>query len=339
MLKCRLLNLGQVPWNQLDALPDRFVFQTRAWINFVAEAKRATPVVAELREGTHVVGYFTGLSFWRFGVKILGSSFPGWTTPYIGFNLLQGVERWRALEAVERLAFGQLGCLHMEVSDRYFSVEDGLRLGFEVTSYNSYETDLRQTEDEIFARMSSACRRCVRKAEKEKIAIREAHDLDFADEYFHQLKDVFAKQGLVPTYDVDRVRLLVKHLLPTGNLLLLRACLPDGTTIGTGIFPGMNRTSHFWGNASLRQFQIHRPNELIHWYAVRYWKRRGMQVHDWGGGGVYKEKYGVTPIAVPWFHKSRFKLLASLRQEARRLFELRQRLLGKIRRSETAPHN
>jgi len=46
--------------------------------------------LAELRDGNEVVGYFTGLTFARFGVRILGSSFPGWTTPYIGFTLLPG---------------------------------------------------------------------------------------------------------------------------------------------------------------------------------------------------------------------------------------------------------
>jgi hypothetical protein len=331
MLKYRLLDPLQVPWEQLDTFSDRVVFQTRAWLDFVAEAKRAKPVIAELREGSDVAGYFTGLTFWRFGVKILGSSFPGWTTPYMGFNLHPGVERWRALEAVERLAFGDLHCWHMEISDQCFSRDDGLRLEFEATAYDSYETDLRQSEEEIFAKMSSACRRCIRKAENGGVQIKEAQDIEFAEEYYRQLEDVFAKQGLVPTYDVNRVRLLIKHVLPTGNVLLLRACLPDGTSIGTGIFPGLNRTAHFWGNASLRQYQIHRPNELIQWYAMRYWKRRGMLTYDWGGRGTYKEKYGVQPISVPWFYKSRFRILSTLRHQARKLFSVRQRFWGRIR--------
>ncbi|MGH9815638.1 MAG: lipid II:glycine glycyltransferase FemX, partial [Candidatus Acidiferrales bacterium] len=227
-MTCHILDPQQAPWKRLEDFPDRTVFQTQAWVNFVANAKRATPVIAELREGSDVAGYFTGLTFWKFGIKILGSSFPGWTTPYMGFNLLDGVERWRALEAVERLAFGPLHCLHMEVSDPYLTQDDGLRLGFEAGAYQSYETDLRQSEDEIFAKMSSACRRCIRKAEKEGLRVEEAHDIEFADEYYRQLEDVFAKQSLTPTYDVKRVRLLVQNLLPTGNLLLLRACLPDG---------------------------------------------------------------------------------------------------------------
>ena len=47
--------------------------------------------------------------------------------------------------------------------------------------------------------MDSACRRCIRKAEKSGVTVEEAHDLAFADDNDEQLKDVFAKQGKLPT--------------------------------------------------------------------------------------------------------------------------------------------
>jgi hypothetical protein len=71
----------------------------------------------------------------------------------------------------------------------------------------------------------------------------------------------------------------------------------------------------------------------LHWYAMRYWKRRGIRVFDWGGGGEYKEKYGVTPIAVPWFKKSRYRLIANLRQGGKKIFDLKQRIIGRLRTS------
>jgi hypothetical protein len=172
---------------------------------------------------------------------VLGSSFPGWTTPYMGFNLVAGVSRADALGAIEKLAWDELKCLHMEVSDPYFKVEDGEALEFTVQFYTSYRTDLTKSEEEIFNGMDSACRRCVRKAEKSGVTIEEAHDLAFADEYYEQLKDVFGKQGLVPTYHVERVRALIKNLEPTGRLLLVRARDPEGKCIATGIFPGFNK--------------------------------------------------------------------------------------------------
>src|SRR5579872_1855050 len=250
MLTFHLLDPADIPWQHLDSCSDRTVFQTREWLDFIAETQSAQPVIAELRDGSDVAGYFSGCVFRRLGVRILGSSFPGWTTPYVGFNLCPGVSRRAALQALENFAFGPMKCLHLEVSDRYFSAEDAEGLGFLRRFYDSYETDLSQSDDEIFNKMNSTCRRCIRKAEKSGVLIEEASDPAFAAEYWAQLEDVFAKQGLVPSYNLARVQALIKHLLPTGRLLLLRARDPSGNCIGTGIYPAYNQIAEFWGNAS-----------------------------------------------------------------------------------------
>src|SRR5258708_37704654 len=155
----------------------------------------------------------------------------------MGFNLVAGASRAEALAALEQAVWNDLKCLHMEVSDPHFAVEDGASLGFQTSYYTSYRTDLTKSEDELFQGMDSACRRCVRKAEKSGVTIEEAHDLAFADEYYEQLKDVFAKQSLVPTYPVERVRALVRNMEPSGNVLLIRARDPEGKCIATEIYP------------------------------------------------------------------------------------------------------
>jgi Acetyltransferase (GNAT) domain len=331
---CRLVDPAAVRWKELDCFDDRSVFQTCEWVAFVSESQKASPVIAELLEGGEVAGYFTGLTFTRFGVRILGSSFPGWTTPYMGFNLCAGASRAAALAAIEKLAWTELKCVHIEISDPLFSVEDGRSLGFDCEFYHSYRTDLRRSEEELFNNMESACRRCIRKAEKSEVRIEEADDLAFADEYYEQLQDVFGKQKLAPTYDVERVRSLIRNVKPSGHLLLLRARDKEGKCIATGIFPGFNKIAEFWGNASWRSSQPLRPNEAIHWYAMRYWKSRGAEIYDWGGQGAYKEKYGCVPYSVPWFVKSRYKIVSKLRDEARKMFGRKQKFAGWLRGKE-----
>jgi len=327
-MKAKIINLEEVDWARLDAFADRTVFQTREWLQFVHETQRARIVICELSEAGQCAGYFSGLVCSRLGVRILGSSFPGWTTPYMGFNLVSGASRKAALAAIERFAWDELKCLHMEVSDPFFSTEDGIENGFAAEAYVTYRSDLTKSEEEIFNGMESACRRCVRKAEKSGLTVEEAHDPAFADEYYEQLKDVFAKQGLVPTYPVERVRALIRNLGPTGRVLLVRARDPQGKCIATGIFPGFNKVAEFWGNASFRASQNLRPNEAIHWYVMRYWKRRGIAIYDWGGEGTYKEKYGCVPHRVPWFTKSRFGLLSTLRGQAKAMFAKKQQFQG-----------
>jgi hypothetical protein len=330
MFTLRRLEPSEVDWQRLDSFPDRVVFQTQAWLNFVAETQKGEPVVVEISADKDVLGYFSGVIIRKAGIPILGSSFPGWTTPYIGFNLVPGISRRSVLAAFERWVFRELKCLHFEVSDLSFTPEDVDGLEFSQTAYETYRTDLLRSEEELFAAMTSACRRCIRKAEKCGVVVEQASDDYFADEYYEQLKNVFAKQGQTPTYGVDRVRALVKHLRPTGNLLILRARSSDGTCIGTGIYPGLNKTAEFWGNASWREHQHLRPNETLHWYAMRYWKSRGAELFDWGGGGEYKEKYGVAQLRVPWLYKSRYRWMGTARDRLRTLYYGTRPFIGRL---------
>jgi hypothetical protein len=328
MLRYERLDLEKVDWKALDAFPDRTIFQTRAWLSFVAQTQQAEPVIAAFYEGGQCLGYLTGLIVRKYGFRLFGSPFPGWTTSYMGFNLAPEVPHRMAVKTLFPWVFQQLQCVHVELMDRYLTVEDCRDFGCEYSWLPGFEIDLTQSEAALFANMHSACRRCIRKAAKSGVVIEEAHDLAFAEEYYAQLQDVFAKQALIPTYGLGRVRALIQHLQPHGALLLLRARDAEGRCIATGIFPAMNRTMYFWGGASWRQYQGVRPNEALQWYAMQYWKARGMHRYDMGGGGEYKEKFGGYPIAVPWFRRSKYPWLGGLRNMAAQLVSLHQRWRG-----------
>ena len=271
-------------WGEIfSGSEERTIFQSPAWLSFLQKTQKGIPITAVLKQGTETLGYFSGMIIKRFGVKILGSPFPGWMTDYMGFTLQPGVSRRSAIMALSDMAFNRLNCIHFEVMDRFVRFEDLTNLEFQIKTYSTFEIDLTKTEERLFGDMTSACRRCIRKAEKEGVIIEQAQDIGFAEEFYTQLEEVFRKRSLSPTYDIVRVRELIKNLLPTGQLLLLRARGPGGNCIATGIYPALNKTMHFWGGASWKKSQILRPNEMLHWYAMRYWKERGDQGlrHGW----------------------------------------------------------
>jgi lipid II:glycine glycyltransferase (peptidoglycan interpeptide bridge formation enzyme) len=146
------------------------------------------------------------------------------------------------------------------------------------------------------------------------------------------MRDVFAKQRLVPTYGVDRVRELLQCLTPGENLLLLRARNAEGDCIATGIFPAFGESACFWGGASWRASQKLYPNEPLLWYAMRYWKARGVKVFDFGGGGSYKEKFGPQRVKLTRFMRSRLGLLISARHAAKKAVRARQVLRARLTR-------
>lgn len=325
-------------WAQLKTFSDRLVYQTPEWISFVAETQEATPVLGEIRDGTSVLGYLTGLTFRRLGVPLFGSPFTGWTTMFMAFNLQPDVPRWLALQVVPRFVYSELGCVYFELVDRHLTDEDVRRAGCQFRWLRSQETDLSVSEQELFQAMDSPCRRCIRKAQKSGVRVVEASPTDsaFASEYYVQLREVFGKQGLAPTYNQQRVESLIQHLGPTGNLLLLRALNPEGHCIATGIYPGMNSLAQFWGNASHRAWLQLRPNEALHWYALRWWKAHGAKVFDWGGWAAYKDKYGCRTVQYPRVFGARFPGLILLRDLAERTFWRIKAIQGRLRSPATA---
>jgi Acetyltransferase (GNAT) domain len=329
MLRLERVELNDCDWADMDSYPDRVIFQTREWLDFVARTQRAEPLVASVLDDGRPVGYFTGLIVKRLGIRILGSPLPGWTTESMGFNLIEDVSRADAAVALVHFAFGPLRCAHLELKDRRLRAFDVEARGFESDSTLTYEMDLSQDESAIFGRMSSACRRAIRKAEKVGVRVERTTDPEFAEEYYAQLKRVFARQSLVPTYGIERVRDLIDCLEPTGRLLLVRALSPDGRPIATGMFPAFNGTAYFWGGASLREDQILRPNEAIMWYAIRYWHTRGMSKLDLGGAGEYKRRYGPRELRVPFLHRSRVAGLSRMRALARIAVKQRQAWSGR----------
>jgi CelD/BcsL family acetyltransferase involved in cellulose biosynthesis len=318
-------------WADRQTYDDRLIFHTPEWLRFVAESQRAEPVLATIADGGTVVGHFTGLLTRRFGLRILGSPMAGWTTSYGGFTLHPSVPRRAALEALMPFAFGELGCAHLEIRDRRLAEADLNGLGLRWAAAPTAVIDLHPGEETLFGAMTSACRRNIRKAAKSGVLIEEVtDDPQFADDFYNQLRDVFAKQNLVPTYSIDRVRTLIRHLAPTGRLLLLRARDADGRCIATAILPWYHRTMYFWGGASHRQHQHLRPNEALIWHALRWARARGVTEFDFVGGNSYKAKYGTTEVPVPWARRSRSPLVAHLRDAAKEAFTLRQRAKARL---------
>lgn len=335
------LDPAAVCWDTLDAFPDRVFSQRRGWLEFVAGIAGGRIVIAALTDAGEIRGYFSGILFRRLGLQILGSPFKGWTTTYMGFNLSDGVSRIEALRALRRFAFEELGCVHVEVLDRYLTMRDVADLDVDVTVEPTFITPLESSEEQIFAGMKSACRRCIRKAERNGLIIEEASPEGFATEYHEQLVDVFAKQKLTPPYSSDYVQTLIDRIHPSGDALLLRAKTPDGERIASAIYFGHRDHSLFWGNGSFRSHQILRPNEALHWHALKYWKGRGVKFHDWCGPNQYKLKFGPRPLDVPRIRMSRHRAIKWGRDAALHLYTLprtirRRRFAARISQDETA---
>lgn len=321
--------LPSVPWAELDRRADRTVFQTRAWMDFLVETQGAEPVAARIVDGTVPVGWFTGATVRRGGFTFLGSPLRGWTTPAMGFALEPGTDPTAVLDALARFAFRDLHAIHLEVADRCLLDEAVAPAGYVAGHLPGYELGLLGDDNGLLGAMKRNGRRDVRRALRNGIVVDPVDPAapgTFAADYYAQVSEAFAKRNLTPTYPQERVEALVRHLGPTGRLLLLAARTPDGDLAATGIFPGMaGGTAEYWMGGSYRRHQHLLPNEALMWRAMREWRDRGAVRLNFGGGGSYKAKYGGEPHVLPWLRRSRFGWLESARGVAYDLYRRRLR--------------
>jgi hypothetical protein len=326
----RIAPYGQDSPNVSSARGERMIYHTDEWLRFVAASQDATPVRAVLEENGRVLGETCGLVVSKLGMKILGSPLPGWTTMYMGFVLEPGVPRWEALEALRTFAFGVLGCVHLEVVDRHLS-PGSTAPAHDPEYVESWETDLTRSEDELFGAMDGACRRCIRKAEKSGVTIEEAEDDAFADDYYAQLIEVFRKQGLVPTYGVDRV-----PRAPSEPEAERAGAPPAGAGSRGEVHRHRNLSRDEPGRAVLGERELPRVPEpeaqrgaqLVRAAHLEEPRRRGVRL---GRGRHLQGEVRVhAPAASRVFRDSKYPLLAHLRSAAQLAFQGRQRLLGAL---------
>ena len=310
-----------VPWDELDRSPDRTIGQSRPWLDFLAETQGAVPLLARVVDDGADAGWFTGATVRRYGVPILGSPLRGWTTGPMGFNLAHEVDGRALLAALTRFA-DHHQCAHVEVMDRWHLPDPPYPSRYRPDRLPGYRLDLRLDLDALLGAMSTMARRNIRTADSRGLIVEEvepADDPEFALRYYEMVTSTFERQGLVPPYDVDRVRSLIRHLHPTGRLLLLRALAPDGTVVAQGLFPGLPGSgAGFWMGASRAEHHHLRPNEALMWRAITTWRSQGASWFEFGGGGAHKAKYGGTPEEIPWLRASRFALLEAGRNQVRR---------------------
>lgn len=317
--------------------PEAEVFHGAAWLDHLQATQGVEPVIAEVRDADRLVGYFVGGIVRRYGIRILGSPLRGWGTECMGFLLEEGADRLAAAEALLPFAFGELGCLHVELSDRHLRADQMEGSGYVTEVGRNFVLDLEPSEDEILGRVRRTTRQEIRKAIRAGLRAEVATDLGFADEFYGYLTAVFARQGLVPTYPIQRVRNLIQTVQPTGQLLLLRIRTPAGATVATGLVLGRNRMAVAWGMAYDRANAEFHPIELLWWETIRYWRERGVVRYDMGGGGDYKAKYGGAEVPTYQFHRSRYRVFRLGRSAIRRMVRTRQVVAGRLARPSERP--
>jgi hypothetical protein len=242
----------------------------------------------------------------------------------MGFLLEPGTDRAAVARELAGFAFKELGCSHLEFADRHLSDRSLNESGYSLDVGQSFRSDLRPPEDELFGQMREDARKEIRRALRDGLRAEFTTDPDFAEVHHSFLERVFARQGLAPTYPVERVRQMIAEVLPSGHLKLLVVRSPTDEAVATAISAGRGRMAITVGTAFDRSDRRYHPMSLARWETMRSWKQAGAEEFDFGGGGDYKMKFGPHAVAHHHYFRSRYPWLPAARAGVQRMVRVRQ---------------
>lgn len=313
MITFHLVDGGDIPWDEIEACEGANIFHTRRWFSFLESALELPTVIARIRRGGDTLGFFQGAIDHKFGLKILGSPFRGWSSEFMGLNLQRCVDYPDVLRALPDFAFSTLGCHYLEMIDPRVPPDVLGGLPYRVDDLKRHVIDLTQSEEVLFNNMDHDRRSNVRRAERLGVRVEMAGDAVFAEEYHAMLIEVFAKQSLEVPYSQERVRKLMDAMGDSNDLMRMRARDADGATIAAYIGLAHNGVAVGWGAASTQKALRLRPNEACYWAQMKYWKALGMRdFHIGGGWGSFKRSYGSHVVQIPRLRLARNPILGLL---------------------------
>lgn len=321
-------SINEDEWNSIiSRYPSKTIYHTYEWLEFIEESQGLEKVIYEIVMKDKIVGYLPGFIIKKGPIKIFGSPFPGWTTTYMGPLLDDTVpqqlffKEFKNLMEKERYHYAEL-------CNRVLDVKIAKKENFIIEEGVTYVSEIKSNPEEILSSYSKSARKCVRRAMRNGLVVETTADSSFVDYYYSQLQEVFLKSKMKPTYSKNRVKLLMKKLLPK-NKIILTWVKYENRVIATRIDMIDGLWMNSFGSASDKDYLKLNPNELARFHAMCVAAERGVKYYDMTGGGTYKSKFGSEKIINYRIIYSRFGLFW-FRNFAKNLIRLKNKIQCKL---------
>lgn len=321
---------------ELENYQNKNLFCSYWWLRFLSEWRKVSPLILRITdENNNLIGHFSGCVFSKFGFKILGSPFYGWMGQHMGFDLKDQhlVESHGAElldETFEYIKRTLKPSFIIFADFKFYSetIEKCKTHFFFDTERWSYFLDLTQSEDVLFKNFKSGYRTCVRKFEKLGGTIEEDYSDSFIEEHHKQLAEVFERKDMTSPNYKERMELLYKKY--PEMVLSIKALDENGNNIASSYYLGAGKMAFFASNASLTDALKYNANQALMWYAMKYWKAKGMTILDFAGRAEYKKNFGPellgTPTVVWAKHEWEYKTVMWLRNTYYNSFRVKYKI-------------
>ncbi len=251
--------------------------------------------IYEISDRGRTIGYLPGFIIYKGPIRIFASPFEGWNTPYLGPLFLGKVSDAVILEALqERFNKDKLHFAQFTYPRKIAGSDCGK---FRITEGYTYLAEVAQSPEMVLKNYSKSTRKHVRRAVGRGLKAEFTNDRQFIDTYYEQLRQVFLKSNMRPTYAKAKVEALWDNLMPSGKLRATQV-LYDNKIIATRLDFFEKRLMHSFGSASDQDYLHLNPNELARYHIMSFAAENEIEYYDMTGGGTYKEKFGAEKVKI-----------------------------------------
>ena len=307
----------------------KFAYVDKSWLDFIISEVGGEFLGLCIKHRNGELHYFIGIAFKKYGVRIIGSPFPGWGTSYMGI-VGNGVISGELISSLLGYLFNKFPMSYVEIISKLEVSRTAEIKGYEISQVDSLIIDLNKGIDNLYKNLKGDCRTFLRQFEsKGGIISEERADLNFVNLFYKQLSQVFERQSMVPTHSYARIKNMLSYISTSEiDLLCLQAKDNDSKSIASAIFFGLNGTCFYWAGASTTDGQQFRPNESMIWYAIKHFEEKGYKSFDLMGERDYKLKFSPNKTSYSRIVSANPKFLYKLYRLSYRAYLLINRFRG-----------
>lgn len=155
----------------------------------------------------------------------------------------------------------------------------------------NYLINLNRSEKDIFDSMDKKRRYGVRKAEKNKLKVKEVENEDELKIFYNLLEET-SKNASIPVKDYKLFGNIFNILIPQ-NLAKIYLVIYGGIFIGGMLTLNYKNTIYDWYACSSRKYLHLYPNDYLVWHVLSWGSKNGYSFFDFGGAGDPNKPYGV----------------------------------------------
>jgi hypothetical protein len=147
-------------------------------------------------------------------------------------------------------------------------------------SFYTHDIDLGKSEPDLFASLSSSNRRNIHKAVREGVAVNISRTLDSVRDFYRLHLITRNRQGL-PPHSFTFFKNVTEEIVSKGSGIIVSAC-HEKKVIAASVFFHFGKKVIFKYGASDLKHQDLRPNNLVMWEALKWFRGQGMMTMSLG---------------------------------------------------------